>query len=62
MNATFRFTLLVGCVQIINERHGGGDGSKTGGPLLDRLVPRTEDVPIYSVVELNDKVIWLLVV
>lgn len=40
-------------MQIINEQHGSRDD---GAPQKERLVPRTEDLPIYSVAELNDKV------
>ena len=43
-------------MQIVNERHKGGDA---GAGRLERLVPRTEDLPIYSVAELNDKVSYI---
>eukprot|EP00752_Nemacystus_decipiens_P002581 g2416.t2 len=56
---------FLGCVQIVNERHNNGEGGGIGGAQLERLVPRTEDLPIYSVAELNDKVLngqsWVLV-
>lgn len=51
----WRHRYVSGCVQIINERHNNG-GSDTGALRQDRLVPRTEDLPIYSVAEMNDKV------
>lgn len=45
-------------MQIINEKHQGG--ASVGGddrePKEERLMPRTKDLPIYSVAELNDKV------
>lgn len=42
-----------GCLEIINT---SGDGSEADTAQQERLVPRTEDLPIYSVAELNDKV------
>lgn len=42
-------------MQIINDRHTTGGDNGTDGP-QERLVPRTEDLPIYTVAELNDKV------
>ena len=47
---------ISGCVQIVNERHNTGEGSDGAAGQQERLVPRTEDLPIYSVAELNDKV------
>ncbi|CAN0184392.1 unnamed protein product, partial [Scytosiphon promiscuus] len=58
---------LLGCVQIINEKHKGEAGVGEDGepPKEERLMPRTKDLPIYSVAELNDKVLngqsWVLV-
>ncbi|CAM9152625.1 unnamed protein product [Ectocarpus sp. 12 AP-2014] len=57
---------ILGCVEIINERHDGeGDADENGAPQYQRLVPRTEDLPIYSLSEFNEKVLngqsWLLV-
>ncbi|CAM9298493.1 unnamed protein product [Ectocarpus sp. 4 AP-2014] len=57
---------ILGCVAIINERHDGkGDTDENGVPQYQRLVPRTEDLPIYSLAEFNIKVLngqsWLLV-
>lgn len=48
-------------MHVLNEEHSGGDDGAAGTPKQERLVPRTEDLPIYSVAELNDKVSrWLL--
>ncbi|CAM9873857.1 unnamed protein product [Ectocarpus sp. 6 AP-2014] len=57
---------MLGCVEIIHERHDGkGDADENGVPQYQRLVPRTEDLPIYSLAEFNEKVLngqsWLLV-
>lgn len=57
-----------GCVQIINEHHKGGGVTKADGGVdgngsaadsvqeTERLMPRTEDLPIYTLAEVNDKV------
>lgn len=44
---------VCGCVALINEEYEDGDGSAKNA---NRLVPRTEDLEIYSVSEFNDKV------
>lgn len=42
---------IFGVVQLINERHDA-KGRDTG----ERLIPRTEDLPIFTLAEFNDKV------
>ena len=39
---------VCGCLEIINEEFDGN--------VKQRLVPRTKDVPIYTLQEFNDKV------
>lgn len=45
-----------GCLQVINERYKCDDEQGDEQPKRERLMPRTEDLPIYSVAEFNDKV------
>ncbi|CAM9704645.1 unnamed protein product, partial [Ectocarpus fasciculatus] len=57
---------VLGCVEIINERYKGeGGADDNGAPQYQRLVPRTEDLPMYSLAEFNEKVLngqsWVLV-
>jgi len=42
---------ILGVVEIVNEKFG----EPTEGP-EKRLIPRTEALPIYTIVEFNDKV------
>lgn len=50
-------------MEIINERYGSdGDADDNGVPQYQRLVPRTEDLPMYSLAEFNEKVgsgVWV---
>lgn len=41
---------IFGCISVINGSYG--DADKTG----ERLVPRTEELPLYTTEEFNDKV------
>ncbi|CAN0025142.1 unnamed protein product, partial [Ectocarpus sp. 6 AP-2014] len=54
---------LLGCLQVVNESYTGDDAAEL--PKRERLMPRTEDLPMYSVAEFNDKVLngqsWVLV-
>ncbi len=48
---------LLGLFELVNEEYASGDGEENDGdPSEDRLVPRTEDLPLYTVAEFNDKV------
>ena len=40
-----------GCVEVINDEYYA-----EGGATMDRLVPRIERAPLYTVAEFNDKV------
>lgn len=40
---------ICGCMELVNEQYVPGDGK-------GHLVPRTEDLPIYTTQEFNDKV------
>lgn len=42
---------VCGFMEVINEDH-----ALTKDKVQDRLVPRTEDLPIYTMAEFNDKV------
>ncbi len=44
-------TKILGVVEIVNKKFG----ESTEDP-NDRLIPRTETLPIYSIAEFNDKV------
>lgn len=41
---------ILGCISVINNSYGNAD--KDG----ERLVPRTEELPLYTTEEFNDKV------
>ncbi len=48
---------ICGFVELINEAYTPGDGQGNDeNPSATRLVPRTEDLPLYTVAEFNDKV------
>lgn len=43
-----------GCLEVVNDMYMMGD--KGGKASVDRLIPRTERLPLYTMAEFNDKV------